>query len=71
MLSVEKGSPAERTGLREGDVIVSLAGKPVAGVDDLHKQLTGSVVGVKLPITVLRNSEHLTLEVEPGTRPAL
>ena len=70
VLSVEKGSPAELTGLHEGDVIVSLAGKPVAGVDDLHKLLTGSVVGMRLPITVLRNSEHLTLEVEPVTRPA-
>ena len=68
VLSVEKGSPAERTGLREGDVIVSLAGRPVAGVDDLHKLLTGNAVGVRVPITVLRNSEHLTLEVEPVTR---
>ena len=70
VLSVEKGSPAERTGLREGDVIVSLAGKPVAGVDDLHKLLTVNAVGVRLPITVLRNSEHLTLDVEPVTRPS-
>ena len=68
VLSVEKGSPAERTGLREGDVIVSLAGRPVAGVDDLHKLLTGNAVGMRAPITVLRNSEHLTLEVEPVTR---
>jgi S1-C subfamily serine protease len=70
VLSVEKGSPAERTGLREGDIIVSLAARPVAGVDDLHKMLTGNAVGVRVPITVLRNSEHLTLEVEPVTRPA-
>jgi S1-C subfamily serine protease len=70
VLSVEKGSPAERTGLREGDIIVSLAGRPVAGVDDLHKQLTGNAVGVRVPIAVLRNSEHLALEIEPVTRPA-
>jgi len=69
VLSVEKGSPAERTGLREGDIIVSLAGRPVAGVDDLHKPLTGNAVGVRVPITVLRNSEPVTLEVEPVTRP--
>jgi S1-C subfamily serine protease len=70
VLSVEKGSPAERTGLRDGDIIVSLAGRPVAGVDDLHKLLTGNAVGVRVPIAVLRNSEHLVLEVEPVTRPA-
>ena len=70
VLSVEKGSPAERTGLREGDVIVSLAGRPVAGVDDLHKQLTGAAVGVRMEVGVLRNSELAQLEVEPITRPA-
>jgi S1-C subfamily serine protease len=69
VLSVEKGSPAERTGLREGDIIVSLGGRPVAGVDDLHKLLTGSAVGVRAPITLLRNSEIVALEVEPVTRP--
>ena len=70
VLSVEKGSPAERTGLKEGDIIVSLGGRPVAGVDDLHKFLTGSAVGVRAPISVLRNSEHLSFEIEPVTRPA-
>src|SRR5437016_5971742 len=70
VLSVEKGSPAERTGLKEGDIIASLGGRPVAGVDDLHKFLTGSAVGVRAPISVLRNSELLTFEIEPVTRPA-
>jgi S1-C subfamily serine protease len=70
VLSAEKGSPAERTGLREGDIIVSLAGQPVAGVDDLHKRLTRAVVGVRTPMEVLRNSELLPLDVEPVTRPA-
>ena len=70
VLSVEKSSPAELTGLHEGDVIVSLAGKPIAGVDDLHRLLTGSVVGTRVPIAVLRNSDLVTFEIEPITRPA-
>jgi len=69
VLSVERGSPAERTGLREGDVIVSLAGEPVAGVDDLHKRLTGNAIGVRIPIEALRNSERIALEIEPSPRP--
>jgi S1-C subfamily serine protease len=69
VLSVEKGSPAERTGLRDGDVIVSLAGQPVAGVDDLHKRLTGNAIGVLTSIAVLRNSELVTLEIEPSPAP--
>src|SRR6202167_2626756 len=40
VISVEAGGPAQRAGLREGDVIVALDGKPVAGVDDLKRPLT-------------------------------
>jgi len=69
VLSVESGSPAERSVLREGDVIVSLAGQPVAGVDDLHKLLTGNAIGVRTSITILRNSELVTLEIEPSPAP--
>ena len=70
VLSVEKGSPAERTLLREGDVIVSLAGQPVAGVDDLHKLLAGNAIGVRTTIAILRNSELVTLEIEPSPAPS-
>ena len=69
VLSVEKGSPAERTLLRDGDVIVSLMGQPVAGVDDLHKLLAGNAIGVRTTIAVLRNSELVTLEIEPSPAP--
>jgi S1-C subfamily serine protease len=69
VLSVERDSPAERTGLKEGDVIVSLAGEPVAGVDDLHKRLTGNAIGMRIPVEVLRNSERIALEIEPSPRP--
>ena len=69
VLSVEKGSPAERTGLREGDVLVSLGGEAVAGVDDLHKRLTGNAIGVRTSIALLRNSELVTLEIEPSPAP--
>ncbi len=65
VLAVEKDSPAEGIGLREGDVLVGLDGHSVAGVDDLHRLLTGERIGKRLGISVLRNSERLELEVEP------
>ncbi|HXP16328.1 MAG TPA: trypsin-like peptidase domain-containing protein [Terriglobales bacterium] len=65
VISVTPGSPAQRAGLREGDVIVALDGKPVAGVDDLHRLLTDARVGVSSPLTVLRWTEKLELKVEP------
>src|SRR5437868_7626908 len=67
--AVTPGSPAQRTGLREGDVIVSLDGKPVAGVDDLHRLLTDARVGMTSSLTVLRYTEKLVLNVVPEESP--
>jgi S1-C subfamily serine protease len=65
VLSVEENSPAKRAGLRDGDIIIALEGKPVAGVDDLHRVLTDVRVGVSSSLTVLRQTEKLELKVLP------
>jgi membrane-associated protease RseP (regulator of RpoE activity) len=65
VLGVEPGSPASRAGLREGDIVVEFNGQPVAGIDDLHKQLTGEKVSVKATLTILRHNEKLALEITP------
>ena len=69
VISVTSGSPAQRAGLREGDVIVALEGKPVAGVDDLHRLLTDVRLGVSNSLTVLRWTEKLELKVVPAESP--
>jgi S1-C subfamily serine protease len=65
VMSVADGSPARKAGLREGDMVVALDGKPVAGVDDLHRLLTDARVGVSSALTVLRYTEKLELKVVP------
>ncbi|HET8825106.1 MAG TPA: trypsin-like peptidase domain-containing protein [Terriglobales bacterium] len=65
VVGVTPGSPAERTGLREGDVILGFSGQPVSGVDDLHRVLTDTQVGTKSTITVLRHTERLELAIVP------
>ena len=62
---IEAGSPASRAGLREGDVIVTFGGKPVASIDELHRHLVAGVIGVPSPITVIRHTEKLELVVTP------
>ena len=61
--SVEPRSPADAAGLRTSDLIVAFAGLDVAGVDDLHKLLDDTRVGVPEKVTVLRAGEmrHLTI----------
>jgi S1-C subfamily serine protease len=65
VLSVEVNSPAKRAGLRDGDIIVALEGKPVAGVDDLHRVLTDVSVAASCSLTVLRRTEKLELKIVP------
>jgi S1-C subfamily serine protease len=65
VISVTDGSSAQRAGLREGDVIIALDGKPVAGVDDLHRLLTEARMGVSSSLTVLRRTEKVELQVVP------
>ena len=62
---LEPGSPASRAGLQEGDVIVSFAGRPVAGIDDLHRHLAAELIGIRSQITVIRMPEKLELIVTP------
>lgn len=66
VISVTSGSPGQKAGLREGDVIIALDGKAIAGVDDLHRLLTDARVGVASPLTVLRHTEKLELRVVPA-----
>jgi S1-C subfamily serine protease len=65
VMAIDNGSPARKAGLREGDVIIALDGKPVAGVDDLHRLLTDARVGISSLLTVLRYTEKLELKVVP------
>jgi S1-C subfamily serine protease len=65
VVGVEERSPARNAGLREGDVIVALDGKPVAGVDDLHRLLTDAQVGARCVLTVIRHTDRLALPIVP------
>ena len=65
VMSVEKGSPAETSGLREGDLIVAYGEKPIAGVDDLHRLLTEEQIGVESPLTLIRLTEKIVATIVP------
>ena len=65
VLAAEPNSPAQRAGLREGDVIVALDGQPVAGVDDLHRLLSDVRTSVSSELTVLRGTDRLKVAIQP------
>jgi len=65
VVHVESGSPAERAGLREGDVVVGFDNGAVRGVDDLHRMLSDGAIGREGKLTVLRRSEKLEISITP------
>ena len=65
VMSVEKSSPAERAGLREGDILIAYGEKPVSSVDDLHRLLTEEKLGVPAKIVAIRMTEKVELTIVP------
>jgi S1-C subfamily serine protease len=68
VMSVESGGPAEQAGLREGDLIVELAGRSIGSIDDLHAALSYERIGIVLPVTVLRDGEQRHLSISPAEK---
>ncbi len=63
---VVSGGPADRAGLRQGDLLLTVAGKPVAVSQDLQRQMFSEAIGRPLPITVMRNGALVDVIVEPS-----
>jgi S1-C subfamily serine protease len=68
VISIEKNSPAEKAEVQTGDRIISFNSTPVTGIDDLHKMLTETQVGIKTDLKVLRGTEILDLQIIPQER---
>jgi S1-C subfamily serine protease len=63
---VESGSAAHAAGVQEGDIVLSFAGQPVTGVDDLHRLLTEQTIGVAVPLSVLRRGQRREIAITPS-----
>jgi S1-C subfamily serine protease len=68
VVSVEGNSPAARSGVRDGDIIVEFAGEPVRGIDDLHRRLTDERVGAETNLSVLRGVQKLEFAITPEVK---
>ncbi|MFN2185200.1 MAG: S1C family serine protease [Anaerolineae bacterium] len=55
---VRPGSPAEKAGLRPGDVITALGGQPVARADDVHRLVGEMPKGRDLSLTYVRAGQE-------------
>lgn len=65
---IAPSSPAEQAGLQEGDLVVSLAGRPVTQVDEF-RSITQDHLGRPMPIVVQRDGQSLERSVVPRPDP--
>jgi putative serine protease PepD len=67
---VAPGGPAQRAGLRAGDVVASVDGQAVSEPDDITDALDGKEPGDSVDVEVERNGDRERFDVTLGTRPA-
>jgi serine protease Do len=65
---VEPGSPAEKAGLKGGDVITSVNGKPVKTGNDLVNPIAQAPIGSKVKLTYIRDRAQKEATAEVGDR---
>ncbi len=67
---VMKGSPAEKAGLKRGDVVVEFNGTVIKEVNDLTKRVAASAIGSEARVTVIRDGKRVMVPVALGEMPA-
>lgn len=69
LVRVSAGSPAETAGLRVGDLITAVDGKPVASTESLVALVRAGEVGKPMELTVVRDATTQTITVVPTAAP--
>jgi len=64
VVKVIPGSPADKAGLKVGDVVRAVNKRPVAKADDLHNIIGLLRVGTEVNLTILRNSQQRVISAK-------
>jgi S1-C subfamily serine protease len=64
--SVVSGGPADRAGLRPGDLLLTAGGQEVTSAQDLQRLMFDEAIGRPLPVTVMRNGALVDVIAEPA-----
>ena len=64
-----EGDPADKAGIKEGDVIVAVDGKRIASSRELSRTVAEAGVGNKMSLTVLRDGREKEIDVKLAKRP--
>ena len=68
VVSLEPESPASRSQIKEGDILIAFNGKTVNSMHDLFKELTRKDILTAVDISVIRHTELLNFSIFPATK---
>ena len=71
VISAQAGGPADRAGLQNGDIILSLDDHPVTSIDALHRLLTYERAARPTEIAIVRDERMIHLSIQPREKPAV
>lgn len=70
VMRVAEGSPAEKSGIREGDILLSADGKEIGGMRELTHKIGKTGVGKKIVLGILRGKKRMEIEAKLEKMPA-
>jgi len=65
---IERNSPAEKAGVQEGDILLSIQNQPINTMCEMREELYKRNVGDKIAITLIRNNIPMSMEIELSER---
>jgi S1-C subfamily serine protease len=67
--AVQSGSPADRGGIRAGDVLLSLDGKKIATPEALRQEVSKISPGTSIAVRLYRDQRERTVQISVGAPP--
>lgn len=69
ILGIARNAPGAQSGLRLGDVILSMNGQAITEADQVQRKVEATAVGDAIAMTINRNGQTVELSVRPGNYP--